>query len=169
MRVRRRRPDLIRFERKLTTAFVALGSNLGDRREHLRFAVLNLPGVRATSGVYETDPIGGPDDQGPYLNMVAELETRMNPFELLECCRRIEAGAGRERKVRWGPRTLDVDVLLFGDVRIESDELTIPHPRMWERRFVLAPLNDVAPSHLPNDWEQRLPAGGITRVDDLDL
>ncbi|WP_423278757.1 dihydroneopterin aldolase, partial [Escherichia coli] len=68
VRVRRRRPDLVRFERKLTTALVALGSNLGDRRDHLRFAVLNLPGVRATSGVYETDPIGGPDDQGPYLN-----------------------------------------------------------------------------------------------------
>ncbi|MGE0511247.1 MAG: 2-amino-4-hydroxy-6-hydroxymethyldihydropteridine diphosphokinase [Acidimicrobiia bacterium] len=169
VRVRRRRADLVQFERKLTTAFVALGSNLGDRRDHLRFAVLNLPGVRAISGVYETDPVGGPDDQGPYLNMVAELETRMNPFELLACCRRIEAGAGRERKVRWGPRTLDVDVLLYGDVRIESEELTIPHPRMWERRFVLAPLNDVAPSRLPSDWEQRLPAGGITRVDDLDL
>ena len=169
VRVHRRQPDLIRFERKLTTTFVALGSNLGDRRDHLRFAVLNLPGVRAISGVYETDPVGGPDDQGPYLNMVAELETRMNPFELLDRCRRIEAGANRERKVRWGPRTLDLDVLLFGDVRIESDELTIPHPRMWERRFVLAPLSDVAPSRLPSDWEQRLPAGGIRRVDDLDL
>ena len=80
VRVRRRRPDLVRFERKLTPAYVALGSNIGDRREHLRFAVLNLPGVRAMSGVYETDPVGGPD-QGPYLNMVVELETRLNPFE----------------------------------------------------------------------------------------
>ena len=168
VRVRRRRPDLVRFERKLTPAYVALGSNIGDRREHLRFAVLNLPGVRAMSGVYETDPVGGPD-QGPYLNMVVELETRLNPFELLEICRRIEAGAGRERKVRWGPRTLDVDVLLYGDVRIESDELTVPHPRMWERRFVLAPLSDIAPGRLPADWEQRLPAGGITVVAPLDL
>lgn len=169
VRVRRRRPDLVHFERKLTTAYVALGSNLGDRHEHLRFAVLNLPGVRATSGVYETDPVGGPDDQGPYLNMVAEIETRMNPFELLDCCRRIEAGAGRERKVRWGPRTLDVDVLLYGDVAISSEELTIPHPRMWERRFVLAPLNEIAPGRVPGDWDQRLPAGGIRRVGDLDV
>lgn len=169
VRVRRRRPDLVHFERKLATAYVALGSNLGDRRDHLRFAVMNLPGVRAISPVYETDPVGGPDDQGPYLNLVVELETRMNPFELLECCRRIEQGAGRERKVRWGPRTLDVDVLLYDDVSIGSEELTIPHPRMWERRFVLAPLYDIAPGRVPGDWDQRLPAGGIRRVDDLDL
>ncbi len=102
VRIRRRRSDLVQLERKLTSAFVAIGSNLGDRREHLRFAVLGLPGLRTVSGVYETDPIGSPDDSGPYLNMVVELETRLDPFELLDTCRRIEAADGRERKVRWG-------------------------------------------------------------------
>ncbi len=167
VRVRRRRPDLVALERPLTTAYVALGSNLGDRREHLRFAVLNLPGVRATSGVYETDPVGGPDDQGPYLNMVAEVETRWDPYKLLDACHRIERAANRERTVRWGPRTLDLDLLLYDDVHIQSDELTLPHPRMWERRFVLAPLSEIAPHRVPAGWDQRLPAGGIRRVDDL--
>lgn len=169
VRIHRRRPDLIHFERPLTTAYVALGSNLGDRVEHLRFAVLNLPGLRTLSGVYETEPVGGPGDQGAYLNMVAELETRLDPYALLTACRRIEAGAGRERKVRWGPRTLDVDVLLYGDVRIDSEELTIPHPRMWERRFVLAPLAEIAPQRVPADWDMRLPAGGVTRIGELDV
>ena len=168
VRIRRRQADLVRLERKLATAYIAVGSNLGDRREHLRFAVLNLPGVRRLSGVYETDPVGGPE-QGPYLNLVAEIETRMDPFELLDCCHRIEAADGRERKVRWDARTLDLDVLLYDGVTIQSDELTIPHPRMNERRFVLAPLADIAPERCPHDWDLRLPAGGIRRVDDLDL
>lgn len=168
VRLHRRRPDLIRFERPLATAYIALGSNLGDREEHLRFAVENLVGLRAVSGLYETDPIGGPDDQGPYLNMVAEVETRLDPFALLAMCRRIEAGAGRERKVRWGPRTLDLDVLLYEGVRIESDELTVPHPRMAERRFVLAPLAEIAPDQVPTDWDMRLPAGGVWRIGELE-
>jgi dihydroneopterin aldolase / 2-amino-4-hydroxy-6-hydroxymethyldihydropteridine diphosphokinase len=168
VRLRRRRPDLVRFERPLSTAYVALGSNLGDREENLRFAVEHLPGLRTLSGLYETDPVGGPDDQGPYLNMVAEVETRLDPFALLSACRRIEAGAGRERKVRWGPRTLDLDVLLYDDVRIDSAELTVPHPRMWERRFVLAPLAEIAPHRVPTDWDMRLPAGGVWRVGELE-
>lgn len=169
VRAYRRKPDLLRFERPLTTSYVALGSNLGDRRATLRSAILSLPGVRAVSGVYETDPVGGPGEQGRYLNMVAELETRLDPYELLAVCRRTELAAGRERLVRWGPRTLDVDVLLYGDVSIDSEELTIPHPRMWERRFVLAPLADIAPNRVPTDWDQRLPAGGVQRVEDLEL
>lgn len=168
VRVRRRASDLVKLERKQAVAYIAIGTNIGDRREHLRFAVLNLPGVHAISGVYETDPVGGPE-QDPYLNMVVEIETRMNPFELLDTCRRIEAADGRERKVRWGPRTLDLDVLLYDGVAIQSEELTIPHPRMNERRFVLAPLADIAPDRCPHDWDKRLPAGGIRRVDDLDL
>ena len=169
VRLRRRRPDLLHFEHPLTTAYIALGTNLGDRLANLRFGVLNLPGVRAMSSIYETDPVGGPDNQGAYLNMVAEVETRLDPFALLNVCRRIELGAGRVRTVRWGPRTLDLDVLLYGDTRIESDELTIPHPRMWERRFVLAPLAEIAPQRVAADWDQRLPAGGIQRVGELDL
>ena len=167
VRIHRRRPDLVRFERPQARAFLALGSNLGDREATLRYAVDHLPGVRALSGVYETDPIGGPDDQGAFLNMVVELETRLDPFSLLDLCRRIEAGAGRERKVRWGPRTLDVDVLLYGDTTITSEELTVPHPRMWERRFVLAPLAEIAPDRVPQDWDRRLPAGGVTRLGNL--
>ncbi|MEO1060227.1 MAG: 2-amino-4-hydroxy-6-hydroxymethyldihydropteridine diphosphokinase [Actinomycetota bacterium] len=168
VRLRRTRADLARPRRTPTTAYVAIGSNLGDRRAHLRYAVRSLPDVVATSGVFETAPVGGPE-QGPYLNMVARLETEQHPFELLETCLAIEAGAGRERTVRWGARTLDLDVLLWGDATIESERLTVPHPRMWERRFVLEPLSDLAPELLPDDWDRRLPSGGIERVDPLDL
>ncbi|MEM8902463.1 MAG: 2-amino-4-hydroxy-6-hydroxymethyldihydropteridine diphosphokinase [Actinomycetota bacterium] len=168
VRLRRTRADLARPRRAVRTAYVAIGSNLGDRRAHLRHAVRNLPDVVATSGVFETAPVGGPE-QGPYLNMVVRLETEQHPFELLETCLAIEAGAGRERTVRWGARTLDLDVLLWGDATIESEQLTVPHPRMWERRFVLEPLADLAPELLPEDWDRRLPAGGIERVDPLEL
>ncbi|MDA3039215.1 MAG: 2-amino-4-hydroxy-6-hydroxymethyldihydropteridine diphosphokinase [Actinomycetota bacterium] len=165
--VRRTRVDLFRPQRFKTTAYVALGANLGDRREHLRYAVGQLPDVTRCSGVYETAPVGGPE-QGQYLNMVVELETDLNPFELLETCLAIEAGAGRERLVRWGARTLDLDVLLWGEASIVCEQLTVPHPRMWERRFVLQPLAELAPGRLPEDWDRRLPEGGITRVDDLE-
>ncbi|MEZ5258884.1 MAG: 2-amino-4-hydroxy-6-hydroxymethyldihydropteridine diphosphokinase [Ilumatobacteraceae bacterium] len=132
-------------------------------------AVRELPDVGAMSGIYETDPIGGPDDQGAYLNMVVEVQTRLDPYALLDACRHAEQTAGRERKVRWGPRTLDVDVLLYGDTSIHSEELTVPHPRMFERRFVLAPLAEIAPNTVPVDWDQRLPAGGVTRIGELRL
>jgi len=168
VRVRRTQADLRTRPRETTTAYVALGSNLGDRRDHLRHGVRSLPGVSAVSHLYETEPVGGPE-QGAYLNLVVELATDLYPWELLDRCLAIEAGAGRERSVRWGARTLDLDVLLWGDARIESERLTVPHPRMWERRFVLAPLNDLAPQLLPEDWDRRLPAGGIARVDDLEL
>jgi dihydroneopterin aldolase / 2-amino-4-hydroxy-6-hydroxymethyldihydropteridine diphosphokinase len=107
VRIRRTRSEIVERPRTATTAYVAIGSNLGDRRAHLRHAVRNLPGVMAMSGVYETDPVGGPE-QGPYLNMVVELATTLYPFELLDTCLAIEAGAGRERIVRWGARTLDL-------------------------------------------------------------
>mgnify|MGYP002629371794 CR=1 FL=1 len=168
VRVKRHRADLHRRPRSTTTAYVALGSNLGDRREYLRFGVRNLPEVTGLSGVYETDPVGGPE-QGSYLNVVARVETEQNPFELLETCLAIEAGADRTRDVRWGARTLDLDVLLWGDTSIQSAELTVPHPRMWERRFVLEPLSDLAPELLPDDWSRRLPDGGVVRVDDLEI
>jgi 2-amino-4-hydroxy-6-hydroxymethyldihydropteridine diphosphokinase len=147
-------------------AYVALGSNLGDRRAHLRAAVAALPGVRRVSGVYETAPVGGPD-QGPYLNCVVELDTTLDPHELLARCQDLEHEAGRTRRVRWGPRTLDVDILVYDDLEVATNDLCIPHPRMAERRFVLAPLAELAPERCPPGWEDRLPADGVARVADL--
>jgi dihydroneopterin aldolase/2-amino-4-hydroxy-6-hydroxymethyldihydropteridine diphosphokinase len=145
-------PPLRRHE-----AIVALGSNLGDREGFLRDAVSELGIVTAMSQVFETEPIGGPDAQGAYLNMVVKVETSLDPFAFIRRCQRIEAGALRQRVVHWGPRTLDVDLLFFDDVRIESAELTVPHPRIAERRFVLAPLSEVAPERCPVDWDATLP------------
>ena len=131
-------------------AFLALGSNLGDREEHLRAAVAGIPDVVAVSPVYETGAVGGEDDDPPYLNAVVQLDTALTPQELLEVCRRLEAEAKRVRSRRWGPRTLDVDVLLVGDEVVEDDDLVVPHPRMWERSFVLVPLADLAPDLVPS-------------------
>ena len=144
-------------------AFLALGSNLGDRWGHLRQAVARLPGVVAVSAVYETDPVGGPAGQGPYLNAVVELDTALTPRELLEVGRRLEADAGRVRGERWGPRPLDVDILVVGDLAVDEPDLQIPHPRMWDRPFVLVPLHDVAPdvvAERPGDPSVR-PAGAL--------
>jgi 2-amino-4-hydroxy-6-hydroxymethyldihydropteridine diphosphokinase len=132
-------------------AFLGLGSNLGDRWAHLRRAVDQLRAggrtpVTAVSRVYETEPMGGPD-QGPYLNLVVELAVApgSDPYQLLEECRRLEAAAGRVRAARWGPRTLDADLLWIDGVVLDDPELTVPHPRWRQRRFVLAPLGELAP------------------------
>jgi len=135
-------------------AFLGLGSNLGDRRAHLRRAVELLVAegdLVAVSPLYETDPVGGPPGQGPYLNVVVELRTEASPRALLERCARLEADAGRVRTVRFGPRTLDADVLLVGSARVDEPDLVVPHPRMHERRFVLAPLCDLAPDLVAPD------------------
>jgi 2-amino-4-hydroxy-6-hydroxymethyldihydropteridine diphosphokinase len=125
-------------------AFLGLGSNLGDRRALLARAVASLPDVVAVSPLYETDPVGGPE-QGAYLNLVVQLDTSLDARALLEVAAACEQEAERVREVRWGPRTLDVDVLwVEGDERDEPD-LEVPHPRMWQRRFVLVPLRDLAP------------------------
>lgn len=129
-------------------AFLALGSNLGEREALLRQAVASVPDLVAVSPVYETDPVGGPE-QGAYLNAVVELDTDRSPRELLGLCQSLEGEADRVRVERWGPRTLDVDVLLVGDQRVDEPDLVVPHPRMWERRFVLAPLADLAPDLVP--------------------
>jgi 2-amino-4-hydroxy-6-hydroxymethyldihydropteridine diphosphokinase len=101
--------------------------------------------VVAVSEVYETEPVGGPEGQSPYLNVVVELRTADAPRRLLERCRELEEAAGRVRTVRFGPRTLDADVLMVGDAVLDEADLIVPHPRMWERRFVLAPLAELAP------------------------
>jgi 2-amino-4-hydroxy-6-hydroxymethyldihydropteridine diphosphokinase len=146
-------------------AFLGLGSNLGDRLELLQGAVDELArvaGVRVTaiSRVYETAPVGGPP-QDAYLNAVVAIETNLDPHDLLRRCQEIEARAERVRAEHWGPRTLDVDVLLVDDLRLDDDDLIVPHPRMWERGFVLAPLRDVAPDLVGADatWEGVREAG----------
>lgn len=134
------------------SAYAALGSNLGDRDVHLEFALLalaDLDGVESTlcSPVYESDPIG-PGEQLPYLNAVLSLETSLSPAALLDAMLAIEERAGRVRgpdHPRWGPRTLDLDLLLYGDFRIDEPALKLPHPELAERAFVLAPLADLAP------------------------
>jgi 2-amino-4-hydroxy-6-hydroxymethyldihydropteridine diphosphokinase len=135
----------------MTTVYIGLGSNLGDRQQHLETAKRSLdalPETRLlrTSEAHETDPVGQ-EDQGAFLNAVAELDTRLGPWMLLEQLRRIERESGRQRhtETRWGPRTLDLDLLLYGDRVIDHAGLTVPHPRMMERRFVLGPLVELAP------------------------
>lgn len=128
--------------------FVGVGSNLGDRLAALRAAVHSLAEcgcqVKKQSAVYETDPVDLPD-QPLFLNCVVEIETALAPLELLRRIHEIEAACGRVRTVTKGPRTLDIDILLYGDLVMRSTELTIPHPRMMERRFVLEPLAELAP------------------------
>ncbi len=132
------------------SALIGLGSNLGDRRANLHGAIDALteaPGVtfQRVSSFHETEPVGGPPGQGRYLNAVALIETALDPVALLHALKEIEARFGRERKVRWGARTLDLDLLVFEDRIIETPELEVPHPRMRTRRFVLEPLVEVAP------------------------
>jgi 2-amino-4-hydroxy-6-hydroxymethyldihydropteridine diphosphokinase len=151
----------------VTRAFLGLGSNLGDRRGHLRAAVVALgPSVRAVSPVYETEPVGGPVDQGPYLNLVVELDTTLDPRELLALGQGLEAEAGRVRSVQWGPRTLDVDVLWIEGVELDNPDLIVPHPRMRRRRFVMAPLADLAPDVAGPEWKVQA-EGEVTRLGPL--
>jgi 2-amino-4-hydroxy-6-hydroxymethyldihydropteridine diphosphokinase len=131
----------------MTRAALALGSNLGERLSHLCHAVESLGTlgeVVATSSVYETEPVGGPA-QGPYLNAVVIIDTNLEPVRLLDEILRIEQEEGRRRTVRWGPRTLDLDLLLYGGETVDNDRLVVPHPRLLERRFVLEPLVEAWP------------------------
>ncbi|MGA2699977.1 MAG: 2-amino-4-hydroxy-6-hydroxymethyldihydropteridine diphosphokinase [Isosphaeraceae bacterium] len=130
-------------------AHIGLGSNLGDRKAILDGVVAQLRQtpellVRSVSTYHETKPVGGPAGQGPFLNAAAALETTLDPIALLHRLQEIEADAGRVRTVRWGERTLDLDVLLFGDEIIDRPDLSVPHPRMGVRRFVLVPLEEIA-------------------------
>ena len=150
----------------MTRAHVALGSNLGDRMATLDAAVRAMDAdeqthVMAVSQVYETEPSGGPE-QGPYLNAVAVLETDRSPRELLALLLATEDGLGRVRGERWGPRTLDLDLLLYDGPPIDSPELTVPHPRAKERAFVLVPLVDADPFATFPDGE--LAAAALARL-----
>ncbi len=154
----------------MTRAFIALGSNLGDRWALLRDAVAALPDVVARSAVFETEPVGGPDGQGAYLNMVVQLDTERTPLALLEVCRAVEQAAGRERIVHWGPRTLDADVVWIDDYTSlpGETELIVPHPRFRERAFVLAPLAMLAPDIVPPGWEAGFEHLGVWVAGELD-
>jgi len=133
-------------------AYIALGSNVGDRAETLMRAMKMLDGVngievRRISQMLKTKAVGGPEGQGDYLNGAVEIKTSLAPHELLAALQETESALGRNRagERRWGPRTCDLDVLLMGDVVIGDEKLTIPHPRMHERLFVLRPLCQIAP------------------------
>ncbi len=135
----------------MTDAYIALGSNLGDRRTALTRAVRAIDGLASTrvsaqSTLIETDPVG-PVAQGRYLNGVVRVQTELAPRVLLESLLAIETELGRDRtgELRWGPRTADLDLLIFGDLILDEPGLHIPHPRLAERRFVLEPLCEIAP------------------------
>jgi 2-amino-4-hydroxy-6-hydroxymethyldihydropteridine diphosphokinase len=131
----------------MTRAYVGLGANLGDREATIRAALDALPGVVAVSRLRETDPVGVVD-QPRFLNGVAALETDLSARELLETLLEVERELGRERRERWGPRTIDLDLLLYGEETIDEPGLTVPHPRLHERRFALEPLAELAPNAL---------------------
>lgn len=150
----------------MTRALLSLGSNLGDRRQLLAEAVASLgERVVAVSPVYETDPVGGPD-QGRFLNLVVHLDTDLSARALLAICHRLESGAQRVRQERWGPRTLDVDIIWIDGVTVDEPDLQVPHLRWSERRFVLAPLRDVAPDLVPADVYDRAD-GHVEQVEPL--
>ncbi|KUK36612.1 MAG: 2-amino-4-hydroxy-6-hydroxymethyldihydropteridine pyrophosphokinase FolK [Thermacetogenium phaeum] len=136
-------------------AFVGLGSNLGDRSGYLSLARQELEkhpliAIKKASSIYESEPVGYLE-QDWFLNQVLEIATGLQPFELLAVMQEIENCLGRERKIRWGPRVIDLDLLLFEDLVVSTPELTIPHPRMYERSFVLIPLCEIAPDFLHPD------------------
>ena len=135
----------------MTRAYIGIGSNVGDRIVFCRRAVQALttsPGVslRAVSSLYETSPVGGPP-QRSYINLVVQIDTEGTARELLEVCKEIERRLGREPgDIRWGPRVADLDILLFGDDKLNEPDLEIPHPRLVNRRFVLVPLLEIDPA-----------------------
>jgi 2-amino-4-hydroxy-6-hydroxymethyldihydropteridine diphosphokinase len=138
-----------------TTAYLSLGSNLGDRRANLAQAVGFLQAapeivVSGVSSLYETAPVGLVD-QSDFMNLALALQSSCGARQLLELCLGIETQMGRERIQRWGPRNIDIDILLFGDQRIGEPDLIVPHPRLLERQFVLVPLAEIAPGLLLPD------------------
>ncbi|WP_034385522.1 2-amino-4-hydroxy-6-hydroxymethyldihydropteridine diphosphokinase [Deinococcus sp. YIM 77859] len=147
-------------------AFIALGANLGEplatlhrAREHLA----SLGTLTGTSALYRTVPVGGPPGQPDYLNAAVRLQTELSPQELLAALHRIEAQAGRVRRERWAARTLDLDLILYGAQVCDTPGLTLPHPRAWERAFVLAPLADLSPA-LVHPLTGETVAGALARL-----
>ena len=135
--------------------FIGIGSNIGNRISYIRKAIYYLKQISNTtilklSSIYETEPIGE-IIQRPFLNAVLELQTSKNPLQLLHSLQKIEQSLGRVRLERWGPRTIDLDILLFGRLSINHPDLVIPHPYLCSRRFALKPLSEIAPDHFIDD------------------
>ena len=143
----------------MTTAYIGIGSNVGDRTMFVRSAVDALDAdddiqVRKVSSLYETAPVGGPP-QRSFVNVVVEIDTELSPQALLRTCKSLEEVLGREPSdIRWGPRVVDLDVLLYGEEKVNDPDLEIPHPRMAERRFALVPLLEIAPD-AAHPWGSR--------------
>lgn len=134
----------------MTEVYLSLGSNLGDREKYLKEAVKRLKSnknivLKKLSPIYETKPVGYLE-QDNFLNAAILIETDLTPYELLDVTTSIEAELKRERTIKWGPRTIDIDILLYDGLILNDEKLTIPHPHMWERAFVLIPLRDINPS-----------------------
>ena len=166
MAAKRKEPLVLSADRDADAveAYVGLGANLGEREAALREAVERLRAadgveVRRLSPVYETDPVGY-TEQPAFLNMVAAIGTTLPPVALLDRLLDIERRMGRVRTIRWGPRTIDLDLLLYGEVRMKTERLTLPHPRMGERAFVLVPLRDVWPADRAFPWQD-----AVARID----
>jgi 2-amino-4-hydroxy-6-hydroxymethyldihydropteridine diphosphokinase len=163
----------------MKTAYLGLGSNVGDREANLRAAIgrLRAPDLRVlrVSSVYETEPVDY-SAQRWFLNLVLEAETSLFPLQLLSRIAKIERGMGRVRTVPKGPRSIDIDILFYGKAVIESEALVVPHPRMADRRFVLAPLADLAPDlrhpvlhRTVREMLDAAPPQTVRRVEDLKL
>jgi 2-amino-4-hydroxy-6-hydroxymethyldihydropteridine diphosphokinase len=153
------------------TAYLGLGSNLGDREANMRRALALLDSdakvtVVGVSSLYGTHPVGV-EDQPDFLNAVAELRTGLDPWELLSLCLDIENRLGRKRTIRWGPRVIDIDILLYEGVEIADNKLSVPHPLMLERGFVMIPLAEIVPDLLVGDgltaaqWALRVDGAGV--------
>jgi 2-amino-4-hydroxy-6-hydroxymethyldihydropteridine diphosphokinase len=162
----------------MASVLIALGGNVGDVRATFKKAIANICGMTqaalvARSPDYATPPWGD-EQQAPFINACIEIETGLDPHALLFTLHKIEKKFGRDRasERRWGPRTLDLDIIAYDDVQLQKPELTLPHPRLWERAFVLVPLADIAPDReiggtTPREGLMRISAAGIERLPDL--
>ncbi|MGX4667721.1 2-amino-4-hydroxy-6-hydroxymethyldihydropteridine diphosphokinase [Cerasibacillus sp. JNUCC 74] len=158
----------------MNKVYIALGTNIEPRFNHLQEALRRLQehkkiSILKQSSIYETAPVGY-TNQADFLNMVIQAETDCTPIELLDYCQQIEKELGRKRTIRFGPRTIDLDILLYNQENIKMERLTIPHPRMHERAFVLVPLNEIAPNTvLPLTMENKRVVDAIKELSGNDL
>jgi 2-amino-4-hydroxy-6-hydroxymethyldihydropteridine diphosphokinase len=133
----------------MCVAYIGFGSNIGDRLKHIQNAIHALSKtegitLQEISSVYKTDPVGY-ETQEPFLNGIAAIQTSLSPLSLLHTLKDIEIAVGRQHRIRWGPREIDLDLLIYGDLRLQTEKLVVPHPAMHLRGFVLVPLAEIAP------------------------